>query len=147
MTAAPDLEFALAECRDLRSLVVKYVEIITTTERFALAGAAAFAAFSVSGLTDDLMRARVYISLIPFLILSLAALRCLTFYLVIRAILVYIESVERTILTDPALGVQRNATPVGASTLRRATESVSGGFWALAALAALLFWLILNDFL
>ncbi|MEX2518826.1 MAG: hypothetical protein WD969_05790 [Paracoccaceae bacterium] len=145
MNEAFDNEFALAECRELRALVIKYVEIVTATERFALAGAAAVAAFSVSGLTPEIERARLFISAIPFLIVSLAGLRCLTFYFVISATLDHIERIEGAMLGEPALGLQRNAKARGGFAINRAIEAVSGGYWALAAIAALLFWLLVND--
>ncbi|QIE57403.1 hypothetical protein G5B40_19305 [Pikeienuella piscinae] len=145
MTAEFDKQFALAECGELRALIIKYVEIVTATERFALAGAAALAAFSVSGITPEIERARIFISALPLLILSLAGLRCLTFYFVIKVALAHVERVERAMLTEPALGLQRNAKQTGPFTINRAIEVVSGGFWSLGIVAALIFWLVVND--
>lgn len=142
-----DRDFALAECHELRAFVSKYVELVTTTERFALAGAAGFAAFSVSGATEEIVRARPLLSAIPFFVLSLAALRCLTFYLVIRSALLHIERIERAVLTDPVIGYQRNAAGGAGVPINRAIEAVSGGFWALAVAGSAVFWLLVNDFL
>lgn len=138
-----DSEFARDECRLLRGHVDRYVDHVTATERYALGGAAALAAFSVTGL-PQVEGARALISALPAVILALAALRCLTFYLVIRATLAYVEDVENVLLSDPRLGYQRRFAPSG-ERINRGVEAVSGGFWALAVLAAAVFWLLVND--
>ncbi|MFK7945115.1 MAG: hypothetical protein AB8B85_19685, partial [Paracoccaceae bacterium] len=78
-----DHEFALAEYHELGSAIRHYISLITSTERFAVAGAAAFASFSISGLAESVGKALIYLSAIPFVIVSLAGLRCLTLYFVI----------------------------------------------------------------
>jgi flagellar biosynthesis protein FliQ len=138
-----DREFALAESRELRAAALKYVDVITATERLALAGAAAVAAFSVSDVTAALAEAQVYVSFIPALILSLAALRCLTLYWVLQAVLEYLEEMESACLSAPDLGFQRRYGRRGRR-INRAIEAVSGAFWALAVAAALLFWALVN---
>jgi hypothetical protein len=143
VTAEFDRAFALAEYGELRSGVRSLLDTITATERLAVLGAAGAAAFAVSGLTDELIEARPLVSAIPFVVVSLAGLRCLTLYLVLRATLRYIESVENAFLKDPALGFQRHFTPRGAPVMR-AVELVSGGYWALAVVASTAFWFLVN---
>ncbi len=143
MTPA-DREFALAESRELRAMIQKYVDVVTATERFALAGASAVAAFSVSDLTESLAEARIYVSFIPVVLLALAGLRCLTIYFVLQAMLAYLEELEQAYLSAPELGFQRRYGKRG-QWINRAIEGVSGGFWAIGVLAALLFWALVND--
>lgn len=143
MVEAFDSDFALAEYREMRGAVQSLLEAITATERFAVGGAAGFAAFSVSNLTDEVVGGRVFISAIPFVIVSLAGLRCLTLYLVMQTALSYIETVERALLKTPALGFQRHFDPDGWR-ITRAVEFVSGGYWALAVVASVAFWILVN---
>ena len=138
-----DTEFALAEYRELRSAVATLVEIITQTERFAVLGAAGAAAFSVSGLGEGFAGSRMFVSALPFVIVSLAGLRCLTLYSVLRATVRYIERVENALLTSPVLGFQRHFGRDGAG-IDWYVERVSGAYWALAVAASVVFWLLIN---
>jgi hypothetical protein len=145
--ATPEFErdFALAEYRELGSAIRHYVELVTATERFAIAGAAAFASFSISGLTEGIERAQIYVSAIPFVIVSLAGLRCLTLYLVIFDSVEHLKKVETALLSDTAIGFNRfddRRRP-----LRRAIEGTSGAYWLFACVASAAFWLFVNDIL
>ena len=144
MTGAPDAQHALAEYQELGQYIRQYVEIITSTERFAVAGAAAVASFSVSGLTEQLDRAQMMLSAIPFVLLALAGLRCLTLYLVIRSAVTHLETLEATLFADPDLGFNRVSNVKGS--VRRSVELTSGAYWAFACAAALSFWLFANGF-
>lgn len=138
-----DQKFALAEASEMRTLVLRYFDTITATERFAVAGAAAVAAFSVSALTPELESARSLISAMPFLILSLAGLRCLTIYWVLLAALRHIERIETAALVHPDLGFQRQYA-ARRNRINRAIEAVSAAYWVLACGAAAAFWYFAN---
>ncbi|MDW4497331.1 hypothetical protein R5H30_05005 [Sulfitobacter sp. D35] len=145
MSESFDRDFALAEYKELGETMRQYIGLITSTERLAVAGAAAFASFSVTGIVEGLEDARIFISAIPFVILALAGLRCLTLYLVIVSSLTHLTRLENEVLATEALGFNRNANRGGL--LRRAIEATSGGYWLLACIAALAFWLYVNDIL
>ncbi|XDA99179.1 hypothetical protein AB1M95_04520 [Sulfitobacter sp. LCG007] len=145
MTGQFDRDFALAEYRELGQTMRQYIGEITSTERLAVAGAAAVASFSVSGISEGLERAQIFISAIPFIVLSLAGLRCLTLYLVIVSSLNHLTRLENEVLSNLALGFNRNANEGGI--LRRAIEATSGAYWLFACLSALAFWLYVNDIL
>lgn len=141
-----DEEYALMEAHELWNHIQTLSRSITDTERFSIAGAAAFAAFSISGLTAELDSARVMITAIPLVVLCLAALRCLTLYLVLAACLKHLQKLEEAFVEHPSLGFRRN---VKASKLRLDTsiEFVSAVFWIVACGAALIFWLAINGFI
>ncbi|MEM9032619.1 MAG: hypothetical protein AAGB18_08230 [Pseudomonadota bacterium] len=144
MSRAGEEEFALAEYREVGEFVRQYVGMITSTERYAVAGAAAFASFSISGLTEGLSNAQIVLTAIPFVVLALAGLRCLTLYLVIRRAVAHLIEMEGVLLKNPALGFNRIANRD--NSVQRAIEVTSGGYWALACLAAIAFWLYANGF-
>lgn len=136
-------DFALAEYKEVGTTIRHYISLVTATERFAIAGAAAFASFSISGLTEGIERAQIYVSFIPFVIVSLAGLRCLTLYFVISSSVEHLKQVETELLTTNALGFNRldGAHPF----LRRAIELTSGAYWAFACGVSIAFWLLVND--
>ncbi|MFK7879072.1 hypothetical protein [Roseobacter sp.] len=136
-------DFALAEYKEIGTTIRHYISLVTATERFAIAGAAAFASFSISGLTEGIERAQIYVSFIPFAIVSLAGLRCLTLYFVISSSVEHLKQVETELLESNALGFNRldGAHPL----LRRAIELTSGAFWVFACSASIAFWLLVND--
>lgn len=138
-----DEQFALAEIGELRTMVRSYFDNIAATERFAVAGAAAVAAFSVSGATDGVDTARPLITGIPFVILALAGLRCLTIYWVLVVALDHVKRIEEAMLANPALGFQRQhaARP---GRVNRSIEAVSTLFWVLGCGAAAAFWWFAN---
>jgi hypothetical protein len=138
-----DSEFALVEYREMRAAVSTLVVQITQTERFAVLGAAGTAAFSVSGFGDELAGGRMFVSALPFVIVSLAGLRCLTLYLVLHRTLHFIEQVENALLQTPALGFQRHFGRDG-ERIQRYVEVISGGYWLLAVAASAIFWLLVN---
>ena len=142
MTATTDTTFALAEYEEIGEYIRQYVGMVTATERYAVAGAAAFASFSVSGLTEGLEQAKIVLSAIPLVVVALAGLRCLTLYLVIRSAVTHLIALENALLEDAALGFNRIANRNNA--IRRSIEVTSGGYWAFACLAALAFWLYAN---
>lgn len=145
--ATPEFErdFALAEYRELGSAIRHYVSVIAGTERFAIAGAAAFASFSISGLTEGIQQAQIYVSAIPFVIVSLAGLRCLTLYFVIFSSVNHLKKVEQALLSTPEIGFNR--LDVQREPLRRAIEFTSGAYWVFACVASAGFWLFVNDIL
>jgi hypothetical protein len=138
-----DRDFALAEYRELGSAIRHYIGLVTSTERFAIAGAAAFASFSISGLTDSISDAQIYVSAIPFVIVSLAGLRCLTLYLVISSSVEHLKKVEAALLRNPAIGFNRYDQE--RTVLKKAIEGTSGAYWAFACIASVAFWLLVND--
>lgn len=145
--SSPEFErdFALNEYRELGSAIRHYVSLVTATERFAIAGAAAFASFSISGLTEGIDRAQIYVSAIPFVIVSLAGLRCLTLYFVIFSSVDHLKKVEQALLATPEIGFNR--LDVQREPLRRAIEITSGAYWVFACLASAAFWLFVNNVL
>ncbi|MEM1072805.1 MAG: hypothetical protein AAF665_17520 [Pseudomonadota bacterium] len=138
-----DKEFALAEYRELGSAIRHYISLITSTERFAIAGAAAFASFSISGLTESIIKAQIYVSAIPFVVVSLAGLRCLTLYLVIFASIKHLKTMEHALLHTEAIGFNRYDRE--RLVLQKAIEGTSGAYWAFACIASAAFWLLVND--
>lgn len=138
-----DHEFALAEYHELGSAIRHYISLNTSTERFAVAGAAAFASFSISGLTESIEKAQIYVSAIPFVIVSLAGLRCLTLYFVIFSSVEHLTKLEAALLQSKTVGFNRH--DMERSMLRRAIEGTSGAYWAFACAASAAFWLLVND--
>ena len=138
-------DFALAEHRELGAAIRHYISIVTATERFAIAGAAAFASFSISGLTEGIEKAQIYISAIPFVIVSLAGLRCLTLYFVVYGSVKHLQKLELALLSTPGIGFNRQDRM--RNPLRRAIEVTSGAYWVLACLASAAFWLFVNGIL
>lgn len=136
-------DFVLAEYRELGAAIRHYVSLVTATERFAIAGAAAFASFSISGLTEGIERAQVYISAIPFVIVSLAGLRCLTLYFVIFSSVNHLKQMEDALLETHEIGFNR--LDIHRFFLRRAIEGTSGAYWLFACAASAAFWLFVND--
>ncbi|MFK7870762.1 MAG: hypothetical protein AB8B58_16170 [Roseobacter sp.] len=137
-----DADFALAEYRELRSLVSNYGRAIADTERYAVAGAAAIATFAASELGDGLAEARTLIAAIPFTLLFLAALRCMTLYWVLKEALLHIRRLEQSLVANPAIGFQRQYRGRW-NRINRPIEVIMVTFWVIAISAAAAFWIIL----
>jgi hypothetical protein len=142
--APVDKEFALAEYHELWTHAARLIDMITQTERFAVLGAAGAAAFSVSNLTDQFAASRAFVSALPFVVVSLAGLRCLTFYLVLRLILGYLRTLETALIEMPDLGFQRRRGD-RRDHVNLFVEIVSGAYWVLAVGASLVFWVLVNQ--
>jgi hypothetical protein len=139
---ALDAEFALTEYRELRSTIRHLIDLITQTERFAVLGAAGAAAFSISGLADGFDESRIFISGLPFVVVSLGGLRCLTFYALLQATVRYIAGVEDALLKSPLLGFERHYAE--GNKVHWYLERISGGYWFLAVVASVVFWFQVN---
>ena len=135
-----DREMLLKEHERLMVQQNEYFQSIVTTERFALAGSAAVVAFLYTDLpTFAAGQARV-LALLPGAIIVLAALRCLSIYMVMRASAMYLRLIEDTVFEDRKLGFHHaffrdHPMPF------RVIEVTTTGFWLLAIAAAALFWL------
>ncbi|MDU9004552.1 hypothetical protein [Sedimentitalea todarodis] len=137
-----DADFALVEYSELRSLVTNYGRAIAETERYAVTGAAALAAFAASELGDGLADARQLIAAIPAILLVLAGLRCMTIYWVLKEALRHVRRLEENLVSHPKIGFQRQYRGRW-NRINRPIELIMVAYWVIAIGAAVMFWFAL----
>lgn len=131
--------FHLHEYDRLVGDLIKYYESITSTERLAVAGAAAIAAFLYTDLpTFAAGQARILAAL-PAAVIALAALRCFSIYLVMVEVSRYLRHLEGRLGLEEGLGFQR-VFHGRAARYSRLLEWTTFLFWVLALGAAAAFW-------
>jgi hypothetical protein len=141
--APVDKEFALAEYHELWTHVARLIDMITQTElrrvgRRRRRGVLRFEPYR------QFAASRAFVSALPFVVVSLAGLRCLTFYLVLRLILGFLRTLETALIEMPDLGFQRRRGD-RRDHVNLFVEIVSGAYWVLAVGASLVFWVLVNQ--
>lgn len=140
-TSDGDREFLLKEYDRLTGDLMHYYDSIVATERLALAGAAGVIAFLYTDLPSFAAGQAPVLSGLPAAIIALAALRCLSIFMVMEDVGRYLRSVEDRLLSLSELGYQRvfHARAHLQHDMIVATTTI---FWILALAVAVVFWWI-----
>lgn len=138
MTLARDI--LLQEHSRLMGQQNDYYQSIVATERLALAGAAAIIAFLYTDLPSFAAGQARVLAALPAAIIVLAALRSLSIYLVMRSTARYLRELEVQLYDSGEWGFHRRFFSRHRLPYRM-IEVTTGGFWMLAVLGALGFWL------
>lgn len=134
-------QLIMSEYDRLSRDLMTYYESIVSTERLALAGASAIVAFLYTELPSFASGQARIIALLPATIVALAALRCLSIYLVIVEITRYLRVIEGRLTSDPNLGFQR-VFETEATFRRWLIEVTTCLLWLIALFAGVVFWLL-----
>ncbi len=134
-----ELDFLGREYERLAGNQMRYYDSVVATERLALAGAAAVAAFLVTDLPSFAAGQARVLSALPAAIVCLAGLRCLTIYLVMNSVADHLRNIEDAVFTREEFGFDRRFMAT-AKSKKRLIEATTTAFWAIATGAAFYFW-------
>lgn len=137
----PQVEHLEREYDRLAAEILEYYKTIVATERFAVLGAAALAAFLYTDLPKAVGAQAFILAWLPFLVLVLAGLRCLSLFIGMLSAGKYLGKIEGVFLDGmEEFGIQRHHTIKTSKTLKMFVVTTSA-FWLVACGAALVFWL------
>ncbi|MEM9012369.1 MAG: hypothetical protein AAGE18_14150 [Pseudomonadota bacterium] len=134
-----DRAFFSREYDRLSGDLMSYYQSIVQTERLAIAGAAGVVAFLYTGLPVFAGDQSEVLSALPAAIVILAALRCLSIYLVMTEVAAYLRRVEGTLTAQADFGFQRCFGRAGGLQMRL-IETTTTALWVLATCVTLYFW-------